>query len=199
MRVDAAVTAVVVMGVSGCGKSAVAAGIAQRLGLRAVDADDLHTPEAVARMRAGIALTDEDRWPWLDRVGAVLAAALPAAPTEATGADAAPPAGTVVACSALKRAYRQRLRATCPGLRFVFLDGDPALIAQRLQQRSGHYMPASLLLSQLQTLERPGADEPDVLRLDLALPLAEVVDRACAGLVQPETPGATPAASPVGR
>lgn len=103
----------------------------------------------------------------------------------------------MVACSALKRAYRDRLRAACPGLRFVFLDGDPALIAQRMQGRPGHYMPPSLLQSQLQTLERPAADETDVLRLDLALPLAEVVLRACAWL-QPQALQRPQAGDPVG-
>lgn len=165
--------AVVVMGVSGCGKSAVADGVARRLGLRAVDGDALHAAEAVAKMRSGVALTDADRWPWLERVGATLADAVFS------------PEGIAVACSALRRAYRERLRAACPGLRFVFLDGEPALIGARMSARPGHYMPPSLLASQLQALERPGASEPDVLHLDIAEPLAVVVDRACAALRAP--------------
>ena len=99
------------MGVSGSGKSTVAAGIAAALGLAFIDGDSLHTPASVARMRAGIALTDDDRWPWLDRIGACL------------GDVARYPQGIVIACSALKRAYRDRIRAAAPGVRFVFLDG----------------------------------------------------------------------------
>jgi len=168
--------AVVVMGVSGCGKSAVAAGMAQQLGWRAVDADDLHSPQAVAKMRAGQALNDDDRAPWLGRVGALLAAS-------STAADTANP-GMLVACSALRRTYRDRLRAACPGLRFLFLEGERSVLAARMAQRPGHYMPASLLDSQLQTLERPGADEPDVLRLDIDQPLHTLVQQACTAVRQ---------------
>jgi gluconokinase len=165
--------AVVVMGVSGCGKSAVANGVAQHFAWRAVDGDDLHSPDAVAKMRAGTPLTDADRWPWLDRVGATLA-------DTAHGGS-----GTVVACSALRRTYRDRLRSACPGVRFVFLDGDAALIATRMGQRQGHYMPTTLLTSQLNALERPGPDEPDVFRMDIAQPLATLVAQTCAVLAGP--------------
>lgn len=161
---------VVVMGVSGCGKSAVATGVAAQLGWRAVDADDLHTPEAVAKMRAGQALTDDDRAPWLDRVGALLAA------------ESAARRGVLVACSALRRSYRDRLRTACPSVRFLFLDGDRAVIAARMAQRRDHYMPTSLLDSQLQTLERPGPDETDVMRLPIDQPLDALVQQACAAL-----------------
>lgn len=164
------IRAVVVMGVSGSGKTAVAIGLAEATGLRAVDADDLHSPEAVARMRAGHPLSDMDRFPWLDRVGAVLAE------------SAASPQGVVMACSALRRVYRDRLRAACPGVRFLFLDGSRELIAARLSQRSGHYMPASLLDSQLQTLERPGADESDAQRVDIDQPLPTVLQCAAAAM-----------------
>ncbi len=177
--------AVVIMGVSGCGKSAVAAGIAHRLGWRAVDADDLHAPEAVAKMRAGQALTDDDRAPWLDRVGGVLAAAH------------AMQAGTLVACSALRRSYRDRLRAVCPGLRFVFLDGDRAVLDARMALRLGHYMPTSLLESQLRTLERPGLDEPDVLRLDILPPLDTLVQQACMALLQADISADAPPKEPI--
>jgi carbohydrate kinase (thermoresistant glucokinase family) len=163
---------VVVMGVSGTGKSSVAAGLAQLFGLPWVDADDLHVPEAVARMRAGLPLSDEDRWPWLDRVGASLA--------DCTAA----PRGVVVACSALRRAYRDRLRAASPELQFVFLDGSPALVRQRMEQRTGHYMPPALLDSQLKTLERPDASEPDVLHADIAVPVQQIVADIGARLVQ---------------
>lgn len=161
---------VVVMGVCGSGKTAVASQVASRLGWRAVDADDLHAPDAVAKMRAGQALTDTDRWPWLDRVGAVLATA------------AAQQQGVLVACSALRRVYRDRLRAACPGLRFVFLQGPRELIAQRMAARQGHYMPTSLLDSQLQTLEPPGNDEIDVLPLAIDSPLEALAQQVCAGL-----------------
>ena len=147
--------AVVVMGVSGCGKSSVAAGLAAALVADWIDGDDLHSADSVAKMRAGTPLTDADRWPWLDRIGARLA--------EARHGER----GMVIACSALRRAYRDRLRAAAPGLHFVFLDGSAELIGERLARRAGHYMPAGLLESQLRTLERPGADEADVLRLDI--------------------------------
>jgi gluconokinase len=158
--------AVVVMGVSGCGKSTVAEGIAVALGLHFIDGDRLHPDRNIARMRAGVPLQDEDRWPWLDRVGACLA-------------DAAQwPQGVAIACSALRRAYRDRLRAAMPGVRFVFLDGDAALIGSRMALRTGHYMPETMLASQLQTLEPPGADETDVQRLDIAMAPAELVRSA---------------------
>lgn len=176
------VQALVVMGVSGCGKSAVATGLAGAFGWRAVDADDLHSPQAVVKMRAGQPLEDADRFPWLNRVGAVL--------TE----GAASQQGVVVACSALRRVYRDRLRAACPGLRFVFLDGHRALIAERMARRRGHYMPASLLDSQLQTLERPGVAEPDVLHVDIDQPLNAVVQQVCTAL---QTPASAMVKSPL--
>jgi gluconokinase len=162
--------AVVVMGVSGSGKSTVAAGIAAALGLVFIDGDGLHAPASVARMRAGIALTDEDRWPWLDRIGAVLG-----------DADESP-RGVAIACSALKRAYRDRIRDVAPGVRFVFLDGPAALIETRMAARTGHYMPGTLLASQLQTLEPPGPGEGDVVRVAIELPADEIVRRATAAL-----------------
>jgi gluconokinase len=162
--------AVVVMGVSGSGKSTVGAGVADVLGLGFVDGDGLHSPESVARMAAGQALSDDDRWPWLDRIGARLADAHSA------------PAGLVIACSALKRIYRDRIRAAAPGVRFVFLDGPAEVIAARMAGRSGHYMPTALLASQLRTLEPPGADEIDALRFDIALPAPEIARRAAIAL-----------------
>jgi len=164
---------VVVMGVSGCGKSTLALALSQALGLDMVDGDDLHLPESVAKMSAGQALDDADRWPWLDRIGRYLAQA-PA------GGVSAP--GRVVACSALKRSYRDRIRTLAPAVRFVFLDGETELIRQRMLQRSGHYMQATLLSSQLQTLEKPLPDESDVLALDLSLPVPELVRLASQAL-----------------
>jgi gluconokinase len=134
----------VMMGVSGCGKSTVGRGLAAALGLPFVEGDELHPPRNVERMRAGIALTDDDRGEWLDRVAAALAAA---------------PAGVVVSCSALKRGYRDRLRSAAPDLQLVHLHGPQALIAARLAARRDHYMPPSLLQSQFDALEPPGPDE----------------------------------------
>lgn len=155
----------VVMGVSGCGKTTLSQALAAALGLRAVDGDDLHLPESVRKMSAGIALTDDDRWPWLDRVAATLD----------SHRDGDPPSGHVVACSALRRAYRDHLRERVPGLRFVFLDGDAALLHQRMAQRAGHFMQLQLLESQLNTLERPGKNEDDVLTLQADQLLTEQV------------------------
>jgi len=167
---------IVVMGVSGCGKSTVAQALAAQMGLEMIDGDDLHLPHSVAKMRAGQALNDADRWPWLDRIGQCLAQLVtPDLPSRGRS-------GRVVACSALKRSYRDRLRNLAPAVRFVFLDGDAELIRQRLSARLGHYMHAELLASQLQTLERPQPDEPDVLTLNLSLPVAELVRLAQAQL-----------------
>jgi gluconokinase len=158
----------IVMGVSGCGKSTMAAALGERLGLDMVDGDDLHLPESVAKMRAGTALQDTDRWPWLDRIGAYLAQPHPR--------------GRVVACSALKRVYRDRIRAQAGEVCFVFLDGEFALIEQRMRQRPGHYMPAGLLDSQFRTLEKPQADETDVIRLPITEPVQDMVALALAAL-----------------
>jgi gluconokinase len=142
----------VVMGVSGSGKSTIAAQLAGKIGAVYVDADDLHPPENVAKMHSGTPLTDDDRWPWLDKVASVLVGT-----TEARG-------GAVMACSALRRIYRDRLRdGTARRVHFVFLDADFATIQDRLARRIHHFMPESLLRSQFATLERPGDDEPDVL------------------------------------
>lgn len=144
---DAPAGRYVVMGVAGSGKSVIGAALARALGMPFLDADDLHPADNVARMRAGIPLTDADRAGWLDAIAVRLSAATRAG------------AGLVVACSALKRAYRDRLRAGAPTVRFVFLRGDRELIAARLGQRRGHFMPPALLDSQLATLEEPDADE----------------------------------------
>jgi len=162
--------AIVVIGVSGSGKSTIAAGIARVLSLDWVDGDELHSRSSVAKMKAGIALTDEDRWPWLDRIASELAAR-----------DRFP-AGLIIACSALKRSYRDRLRRGAPGVRFVFLHGSPALIASRLAARTGHFMPSTLLESQLRTLELPTPDEHDVVRLDIESPPTSVIGEAVRAL-----------------
>ena len=159
------------MGGSGCGKSTMAAAIASALGLAMLDGDDLHLPESVAKMRAGIALEDADRWPWLDRIGQHL-----------THTDGGHEAGHVVACSALKRSYRERIRRLAAPVQFVFLDGSAELIAERMALRSGHYMHPELLASQFNALERPEADEDDVIRLDITQPVGQLLTEALAVL-----------------
>lgn len=140
--------AIIVMGVSGCGKSTLGALLAHRLDCRFLEGDSFHSAQAVAKMQSGQPLTDADRWPWLDRLGA--------ASVTAVAADGM----VVTACSALRRSYRDRLRAAIgPGTCFLFLDNGRDELLHRLQNRPGHYMPASLLDSQLATLERPEADE----------------------------------------
>lgn len=138
----------VVMGVSGSGKSTVGELLATSLGVPYADADELHSQANVQKMATGHPLTDTDRWPWLQRVGEELHAA------QATG--------MVMACSALKRSYRDLLLATAPRAKFVFLDGSRTVLEQRLDGRHAHFMPARLLDSQLDTLEPLAADEPGV-------------------------------------
>ncbi len=161
--------ALVVMGVSGSGKTVAGTAIAHALGIPFFDGDDLHSPAARAKMTAGIALNDEDRAPWLTRIGVLLADAL------------AHPDGVVVACSALRRAYRDRLRAIAgPSLRFLFLKGDKARMRERVAGRKNHYMPASLIDSQFAALESPEGEE-DVVTLaadiDLSRDLGETIER----------------------
>ncbi len=158
----------IVMGVSGSGKSTLSMALGERLGLEVMDGDDLHLPESVAKMRAGIALQDADRWPWLDRIGAYLAA---------SGSP-----GRVVACSALRRIYRDRIRAQAGAVQFVFLEGSYELISQRMARRAGHYMQPQMLESQFRTLERPTADESDVITLTITEPVSQLVDEAISGL-----------------
>jgi gluconokinase len=150
---------VVVMGVSGSGKSTVGEALAVALGLPFADADTLHPAANVAKMAAGTPLTDDDRWPWLDLVGAQLAGG-----------------PVVVACSALRRSYRDRLRLAAPDLAVVYLHGSRELLAERMAGRR-HFMPVALLDSQLATLEPPTADEHAVT-VDVALTPAEIVATA---------------------
>jgi gluconokinase len=135
---------IVVMGVSGSGKSTVGAALAQRLRVPFADADDFHPAANIEKMTAGHALNDADRRPWLDSIGQWLAAH---------------PNGGVMSCSALKRAYRDQLRQHCPGVEFLHLVGTPEVIGRRQASRPGHFMPASLLASQFETLEPLLADE----------------------------------------
>ena len=160
---------VVVMGVSGCGKSTVGQLLSAGLHVPYIEGDALHPAHNVALMAAGTPLTDKDRQGWLMAIAAQLAAARDT--------------GAVATCSALKRSYRDILRAAAPDLRFVHLHGSPALLAQRLKARSGHYMPASLLQSQLDTLEPPGADEA-AITIDIALPAEQIAALAMRQLTE---------------
>ena len=157
---------IVVMGVSGSGKSTVGSAIAAKLGWEFRDGDDFHPPENRAKMSQGIPLNDSDRWPWLDAISKFSREA------ESSRQNA------VIACSALKEAYRTRLRTGCHEMRFVFLQGSRDLLASRLKGRTGHFMPPSLLDSQLATLEVP----TDALTLDIGHPLETLVCEAIAGL-----------------
>ena len=163
---------VVVMGVSGCGKSTVGRLIAKRLACEFLEGDDLHPPRNLERMAAGIALTDHDRRDWLKAIAGQLADAHAARH------------GLIVSCSALKRNYRNQLRTASNELAFVHIHGSLDVLEARMLSRTGHFMPASLLASQLQTLEPPGTDERGIT-LDAALPAEHIAEQACAWLAKP--------------
>ncbi|HVI90028.1 MAG TPA: gluconokinase [Dongiaceae bacterium] len=137
----------ILMGVSGCGKSTIAHLLANELGWPMLEGDEFHSLGNIAKMRAGIPLTDADRQPWLDAIAERLAA------WHATGTSG------LVTCSALKRHYRARLVANCPEARFIYLKGAPDLIQERLVKRLGHFMPTNLLASQFAALEEPRPEE----------------------------------------
>ena len=167
---------IVVMGVSGCGKSSVGIALAEALGARFIDGDDLHPEANKAKMSAGIPLDDSDRWPWLELVSQALAEEV----VETSGGSFT---GTVIACSALKRVYRERILAGAPNTFFVHLDGSREILEQRLGARSGHFMPATLLDSQLATLEPLGTDEPGVV-IDIDQSIAQIIDLAQAAVTR---------------
>jgi carbohydrate kinase (thermoresistant glucokinase family) len=167
---------IVVMGVSGCGKSSVGIALAEALGARFIDGDDLHPEANRAKMSAGIPLDDSDRWPWLDLVGQALAEEV----VETSGGSFT---GTVVACSALKRVYRERILVGASGTFFIHLDGSREILEQRLGARSGHFMPASLLDSQLATLEALDAEEPGVA-IDIDRPISQIIALAQAAITR---------------
>jgi len=153
----------VVMGVSGAGKSEIGARLAAALGVRFLEGDSFHTPQNVAKMSAGIPLDDGDRAGWLQAL------------SNEIGAARERGEGLVLSCSSLKRRYRDLLRSSDPGLRFAHLHGERTLLDQRMRTRPGHYMPASLLDSQLRDLEPLQADEAG-LQLDLAQAPQQLVD-----------------------
>jgi gluconokinase len=158
-------TALIVMGVSGCGKSTVGEGLSERLGWPFRDGDSFHSPANVAKMHAGIPLTDEDRWPWLAAIAAWIA--------ELRGRGE----HGIVACSALRRVYRDALRDGHDDVRFVYLEGSKELIASRLALRKDHFMPPSLLDSQFATLEPPRGDERPIT-VSIDQPPGGIVDDA---------------------
>jgi gluconokinase len=153
---------VVVMGVTGSGKTTVGTALAERMGVPFADADDFHSPENVAKMRSGVPLTDADRRPWLLTIGTWL--------REHDGH------GAVVTCSALKRAYRDTLREAAPAITFLHLHGDRETVRKRVGSRPGHFMPESLVDSQFADLEPLGDDEKGVV-VDFTLPVDVIVDR----------------------
>jgi gluconokinase len=157
---------IVVMGVAGSGKTTIASGLAERLGVPFVEGDSLHPPANVKKMAAGTPLTDEDRWPWLDAIG------------ERMEVERATGHGVVVSCSALKHIYRDALRKKVHGpVQFVLLDGSQALISARMKKRKGHFMPPALLDSQFATLERPSSDEHAVV-LDISHSITSLLAEA---------------------
>jgi carbohydrate kinase (thermoresistant glucokinase family) len=160
---------IVVMGVAGCGKSSVGQALAARLGWPMLEGDAFHPQVNKDKMASGTPLSDEDRWPWLDEIAAEMRR------RENAGEDA------VVACSALKRVYRDRLRRGVADVRFVHLTGSRSVHEDRIRSRTGHFMPATMLESQLATLEPPGADEA-ALAVDIDQPLAAIVDSVTAWL-----------------
>ena len=152
---------IVVMGVSGSGKSTVGAALAQRIRVPFADADDFHPPANIAKMTAGEPLDDDDRHPWLEAIGEWLAERC------ATGG--------VMSCSALKHRYRDQLRRHCPSVRFLHLSGTPEIIGARQASRPGHFMPASLLASQFETLE-PLAPDESGLTIDVGQSIDSIVN-----------------------
>ncbi|MEV7342432.1 gluconokinase [Streptomyces sp. NPDC093544] len=158
---------VVIMGVAGTGKTTIGPLLAARLGVPYAEGDDFHPPANIAKMSAGTPLTDDDRWPWLDAIG--------------RWADGRAGLGGVVSSSALKRAYRDRLRASAPGVVFVHLTGDRALIEDRMSHRQGHFMPTALLDSQFATLQPLESDEAGVA-VEVSGDPGEIAERAVAAL-----------------
>ncbi|WP_254696027.1 gluconokinase [Palleronia sp. THAF1] len=154
---------IVVMGVSGCGKTTIGEMLAERTGLTYIDGDALHPQDNIDKMAEGVPLVDSDRWPWLERVGQEL------------------DADTIIGCSALKRIYRELIRRKAGDVVFVYLRGARETLIDRMEHRDRHFMPVDLLDSQLATLEEPGADERAVT-VDIELSPDQIIDRVVAAL-----------------
>lgn len=178
---------VIIMGVCGCGKSTIAKALASRLKLPYLEGDDFHPPANVEKMSNSIELNDDDRWPWLDDLGTTLKSYLNTNNLDSKNIDSGKPnhtkKGVVASCSSLKRIYRERLsNAADAPILFVLLDGSRETLLSRMQSREDHYMPASLLDSQLAILEKPSSDE---LALTLSIEnsiddiVSEIFDSIC--------------------
>ncbi|AVF36289.1 gluconokinase [Rahnella sikkimica] len=161
---------IILMGVSGSGKSTVGAALAREINAKFIDGDDLHPRANIQKMASGTPLNDDDRAPWLLRLND---AAYSLRHKNETG---------IIVCSALKRRYRDALRKDNEGMVFIYMKGSFDVIAERLKARAGHFMPTDLLRSQFDALEEPGEDEPDVLRVNIDHQFEGVVDRCVAAL-----------------
>jgi gluconokinase len=167
---------IVVMGVAGSGKTTIASGLAEKLGVPFVEGDSLHPAANVKKMASGIPLTDEDRWPWLEAIG------------ERMEVERVTGHGVVVSCSALRHVYRDCLRKKVNGkVHFILLDGSRELITDRMKQRKGHFMPPALLDSQFATLEKPTPDEHAVI-LDISHPVPALLTEAAKSLIPVTAP-----------
>ncbi|CNI35863.1 MULTISPECIES: gluconokinase [Yersinia] len=163
---------IIVMGVSGSGKTTVGEAVARRIHAKFIDGDDLHPRANIQKMGSGHPLNDEDRMPWLERLSD---AAYSLNHKNETG---------IIVCSALKRRYRDRLREGNPEMAFLYLKGSFDVIMERLKARAGHFMPTDLLKSQFDALEEPGSEEPDVICVDIDADIDEVVARCVLALGQ---------------
>lgn len=164
---------IILMGVSGTGKTTVGLALSQAIGAKFIDGDDLHPRQNIVKMASGQPLEDSDRLPWLDRIGDVI---FSLGQKNESG---------ILVCSALKKRYRDQLRQGNPALRFLWLTGDYDCILQRMQQRKGHFMPEALLQSQFTALEAPDENEPDIVAVDIAPDVAQIVGQALA-LLNPQ-------------
>lgn len=164
--------AFILMGVSSTGKTSVGTAVAQRLGMKLIDGDDLHPRANIQKMASGTPLNDDDRFPWLERIN-----------DAAFSLEQKSEKGIIV-CSALKKKYRDQIRQGNADVKFIFLQGSFELVLERMKQRKGHFMKPEMLQSQFNTLEVPQADEPDVIFIDIDGSFDEVVDR-CVKAVEP--------------